>query len=169
MLICICKFHESASFWSFVVHCCPEYTFVSLHKKTPCTRLCGLVVRVPGYRSEVRFWFPALPDFLRSCGLEWGPFILVSTNEELFERNSCGSGPESRECGRKDPSRCPRGTLYLQKLALSSLTSSGRSVGIVRSRTQATEYIFVFGRCSQTRRTLSSIGDCRYVLSFFFV
>jgi hypothetical protein len=27
-------------------------------------RLCGLVVRVPGYRSR----FPALPDFLRSNG-----------------------------------------------------------------------------------------------------
>jgi hypothetical protein len=27
-------------------------------------RLCGLMVRVPGYRSRVRF--PALPDFLSS-------------------------------------------------------------------------------------------------------
>jgi hypothetical protein len=31
-------------------------------------RLCGLVVRVPGYRSEVRVRFPALPDFLKSSG-----------------------------------------------------------------------------------------------------
>jgi hypothetical protein len=30
--------------------------------------------------------------------------------------------------------------LYPQKLALTSPTSGGRSVGIVRSRTQATEY-----------------------------
>jgi hypothetical protein len=49
----------------------------------------------------------------------------------------CGLG--NREYGRKDPSRWPRGTLYPQKLALPSLTSSGRSVGIVRSLTQATE------------------------------
>ena len=32
--------------------------------------------------------------------------------------------------------------LYLQKLALTSPTGSGRSVGIVRSRTKATEFFF---------------------------
>jgi hypothetical protein len=52
------------------------------------------------------------------------------------------SGLESREYGRKDPASWPRGTLYPQKLALTSLTSGGRSVGIVRSRTQATEFSF---------------------------
>jgi hypothetical protein len=35
-------------------------------------------------------------------------------------------------------------TLYPQKLALTSLTSGGRSVGIVRSRTQATEFSFFY-------------------------
>jgi hypothetical protein len=35
--------------------------------------------------------------------------------------------------------------LYPQKLALISPTSGGRSVGIVRSRTQATEFFFFFG------------------------
>jgi hypothetical protein len=34
--------------------------------------------------------------------------------------------------------------LYPQKLALTSPTSGGRSVGIVRSRTQATEFFSVF-------------------------
>jgi hypothetical protein len=37
--------------------------------------------------------------------------------------------------GRGDPLRWPRNTLYLQKLALASLTSGGRSVGIVHLRT----------------------------------
>jgi hypothetical protein len=37
--------------------------------------------------------------------------------------------------GRGDPLRWPRDTLYPQKLALTSLTSGGRSVGIVRLRT----------------------------------
>jgi hypothetical protein len=36
----------------------------------------------------------------------------------------------------------PRGTLYQQKLALTSPTSGGRSVGIVRSRTQAMEFFY---------------------------
>jgi hypothetical protein len=37
--------------------------------------------------------------------LERGPLSLVSTTEELLERNSSGSGPEIREYGRRDPSR----------------------------------------------------------------
>jgi hypothetical protein len=50
------------------------------------------------------------------------------------------SGLENREYGCRDPSFWPRDTtLYPQKLALTSPTSGGRSVGIVRSRTKATE------------------------------
>jgi hypothetical protein len=36
--------------------------------------------------------------------------------------------------------RADSGTLNLQKLALTSLTSGGRSVGIVHERTRATEF-----------------------------
>jgi hypothetical protein len=43
-----------------------------------------------------------------------------------------------------DPSRWPRGTLYPQKSTLTSPKSGGRSVGRVRSRTQATEFSFFF-------------------------
>jgi hypothetical protein len=50
-------------------------------------------------------------------------------------------GLEIREYGRRDPSRWKCDTLYPQKLALTSSTSGGRSVGIVRSRTQATELV----------------------------
>jgi hypothetical protein len=51
-------------------------------------------------------------------------------------------GLESREYGHRDPSRWSRGTLYPQKLALTSLASGDRSVGIVRLRTQAMEFSF---------------------------
>jgi hypothetical protein len=68
---------------------------------------------------------------------------LVSTIEELFGRKSSGSCLESLEYGRKDPSRWPHGTLYPQKLALASPTSGRRSVGIVRSRTQAKDFSLV--------------------------
>jgi hypothetical protein len=44
-----------------------------------------------------------------------------------------------REYGRGDPLCWPSNTLYPQKLALTLLTNGGRSVGIVRSRTKATE------------------------------
>jgi hypothetical protein len=79
--------------------------------------------------------------FWEAVGLERGPLNLVSTIEELLERKSSRSGLENREYGRRDPSRWPRGTLYPQKLTLTSLTSAGRSVGIVPSRTQATEFV----------------------------
>jgi hypothetical protein len=43
---------------------------------------------------------------------EQGPLSLLSTTEELLERKISGSGLESREYGRRDPPRWPRGTLY---------------------------------------------------------
>jgi hypothetical protein len=66
----------------------------------------------------------------------------LSTTEELLERISNGSGLENREHGRRDLLRWPRGALYPKKLALTSLTSSGHSVDIVRWRPQATEFSF---------------------------
>jgi hypothetical protein len=76
--------------------------------------------------------------------LERGPLSLVSTIEELLGRNSSGFGLENREYGRGDPLRWPRNTLYPQKLALTSPTRGGRSVGIVRLRINATEFFFLF-------------------------
>jgi hypothetical protein len=72
-------------------------------------------------------------------GLERGPLSFMSTTEEPLGRNSSGSGLENLEYGRGDPLRWPRNTLYPQKLALTSPKSGGRSVGIVLSRTKATE------------------------------
>jgi hypothetical protein len=91
---------------------------------------------------EVRVRLPALPDFLTSSGSGRGPLSLMSTIEELLGRKSSGFGLQSREYGRRDPSPWLRGTLYPQKLALTWPTSGGRSVGIVRSRTQAMELFF---------------------------
>jgi hypothetical protein len=73
-------------------------------------------------------------------GLEQGPLSQASTNEELLGRNISGSGLESREYSHRDPPSSPRGTFYPQKLAVTSPTSGGHSVGIVRSRNQATEF-----------------------------
>jgi hypothetical protein len=57
----------------------------------------------------------------------------VSTTEELHERKSSGTGLESLEYDRRDQ----------RKLALTLPTSGGRSVGIVRRRSQATEFRFL--------------------------
>jgi hypothetical protein len=49
-------------------------------------------------------------------------------------------GLENRDYDRGDPLRWPRDTLYQLKLALTSPTGCGRSVGIVRLRTKTTEF-----------------------------
>jgi hypothetical protein len=76
-------------------------------------------------------------------GLERGPLSLVSSNEKLLGTKSSGSCLESREYSSRDPSRWPCFTLFPQKLALTSPTNGGRSVGIVRSRTKATELLLL--------------------------
>jgi hypothetical protein len=81
--------------------------------------------------------------FWEAVGLERGPPSLVSTTEELLGRKSSGSCLESRDYCPRGPSRWPRCTLYPQKLALTSPTSGGRSAGIVRSLTQATDFSLV--------------------------
>jgi hypothetical protein len=121
---------------------CFKRTQVFLQYMNICDCLCGLVVRIPGYRSR---W----PGFDSQCyqifweivGLERGPLSLVSTIEELLGRNSSGSGLENREYGHWDPLRLPRDILYLQKLAPTSLTCGGHSVGIVRFRAKTTELV----------------------------
>jgi hypothetical protein len=51
------------------------------------------------------------------------------------------SGLGNREHVLRDPLCWPRNALYPERLALTSPTSSGRSVGIVRSRTKATKFV----------------------------
>jgi hypothetical protein len=93
------------------------------------------------------------------CGLYRGPLSLVSTIEDLLGRKSSDAGLEYREYSLRDPSRWPRCTLYPLKLALTSPISCGRSVGIVRSRTQATEFNFyLFKECRLYRLTNFFLG-----------
>jgi hypothetical protein len=66
----------------------------------------------------------------------------VTTIEELLEWKCSGSGLENRDYRRGNSLRWPRNTL--QRLALTSPTSGGRSVGIVRLQTKATEFSFFF-------------------------
>jgi hypothetical protein len=88
-----------------------------------------------GTDPEVLVRFPTLPERV--------PLSLVRAIEELLERKSSGSGLENRDYGHRNPSRWTRGTLYPQTLALTSSSSRFRSAGMVRSRTQATEFSFL--------------------------
>jgi hypothetical protein len=76
-------------------------------------------------------------------GLERGPLSLVSTSEELLDRKvvapvykTDNTAVEIRHADHVAPS-------IRKKLAITSPTSGGRSAGIVRSRTQATEFSLV--------------------------
>jgi hypothetical protein len=73
--------------------------------------------------QRFRIRFLALRYFLRSSGSGTGTTQPLSTIEELFGRKSSGFGLENREYGFRDPSRWPRGTLYTQKLTVTSPTS----------------------------------------------
>jgi hypothetical protein len=98
-------------------------------------------------------------SFLRDSW--WGPLSLVSTNEELLGRESSVFGLENRDYGRRDASRWPRDTLYLPKLALTSPTSGGRSVGIVRSQTQATEIDWLHDTWARSEPCPLTRANCR--------
>jgi hypothetical protein len=104
-------------------------------------RLCGLVVGVLGYRS----WGPgSIPGTTRKKRKKYWVWNGVHSASRVQLRSylieSSGSCLENREYDGRNPSRWPRGTLYPQKLAITSPTSGGRSVGIVRSRAQAMEF-----------------------------
>jgi hypothetical protein len=79
--------------------------------------------------------------FWEVLSLERGPLSLVSTIEELLGRKNSDSGLEDRDYGPRDSPRWAGDTLHTQQFLLSSPTSGGRSVGIVRSRTKATELL----------------------------
>jgi hypothetical protein len=74
--------------------------------------------------------------------MERGPLSLVSTTEELLGSNSSGSGLESREYGRRICHVDHVAPSIRKKLALTSLTSGGRSVGIVHLRTEAMDFFY---------------------------
>jgi hypothetical protein len=77
-------------------------------------------------------------------GLEWGPPSLVGTIEELPERKSSGSGLENRDYGRRRyAALTTRHPSICKTLVLTLPTRGGRSIGIVRSQTQATEFIYI--------------------------
>jgi hypothetical protein len=72
------------------------------------TPFCGLVVKSSWLQIQrPEFGSRHYQIFWEVVSLERGPLSLVSTIEEQLERKSKGSCLESREYGRRDPSRWP--------------------------------------------------------------
>ena len=110
-------------------------------------RLCGLVVRVSGYRYRGPGFDPRRYHiFWVVVGLERGPLSLVRSIEELLEWKKSSGSRSRKQRLMAVGTRCADhvSPLYPQKLALTSPTGGGRSVGIVRVRTKVTEFSFVY-------------------------
>jgi hypothetical protein len=124
--------------------------------------LCGLVVRVTGYRSR-----GTVPGTTRFPEKQWvwsgiHSASWVQLRSYLKKKKKSCSGPENRDYGRMDPSCWPRGTFYQQKLSLTSPTRGGRSVGIVRWL-EPRSSVFSF---SHTRNRLCfKTTDCKFAIS----
>jgi hypothetical protein len=72
----------------------------------------------------------------------------------LEEENS-GSGLENQDYGHQIRSADYMTSLYPQRLALSVPTNSSHSVGIVRTQTQAMEFVFVL--------FVTTVSSCLFV------
>jgi hypothetical protein len=100
------------------------------------------VVRVLGYRSGGPGSIPGTTRKKKVVGLERGPLSLVSTTEELLDRKVAAPDykTENTAVGIRHADHV---TSYIRKkLAITSPTSGGRSVGIVLSQTQTMEFSF---------------------------
>jgi hypothetical protein len=75
-------------------------------------------------------------------GLERGPLSLVSTTEELLDRKVAAPVQKTENTAVGIHHADHVAPSLRKKLAITSPTSGGCSVGIVRLRTQATEFSF---------------------------
>jgi hypothetical protein len=110
-----------------------EFLYVMLKK---VDRLCVLVVRVPGYRSRGPGSIPCATRFSEKLWVWNG----VHSASWVQLRRYLGAAVWKAEITAVGIRHADHATpIYPQKLTLISSTSCGRSVGIIRSRTKATE------------------------------
>jgi hypothetical protein len=102
------------------------------------------VVRVLGYRSGGPGSIPGTTRIKKVVGLERGPLSLVSTTEELLDRKVAAPvyKTENTAVGIRHADHVTPS--IRKKLAITLPTSGGRSVGIVRSRSQIMEFNFLY-------------------------
>jgi hypothetical protein len=114
----------------FHVYCTTYFllSFISCAHLVDC--ICGLVVRVPGYRSR-RTGF----DSWEALDLEKDPLSDVRITDVLFERKVAAPVYKTEINGRRVPLYWPSEAHLPQQFSLPSPTSVGHSVSIVCLRT----------------------------------
>jgi hypothetical protein len=126
-------------------------------------RLYGLVIRVLGYRSGGPGSIPG--STRKKVGLERGPLSLVSKTEELLDGKVAApvSKTENTAVGIRHTDHVAPS--IRNKLAITSPTSGGRSVGIVRSQTQTMEFSLVYIQitCVTHRSTTNQACNESYI------
>jgi hypothetical protein len=132
-------------------------------------RLCGLVVRVPGYRYSGPGSIPGATRYSEKQwvwnGIHSASWVqLKSCFEEII-----AALVQKTEIAAVGIHSADHGTLlYPQKLALTSPTSGDRSVGIVRSRTKATELLLLYHRHNPidliSSWNIQRVGRYKYIL-----
>jgi hypothetical protein len=88
---------------------------------------------------EARVRFPVLPE-KKVVGLERGPLGPVSTTVELLDGKVAAPVLKTENTAVRIHHADHVALSIRKKLAITSLTSGGHSVGIVRSRTQTMEF-----------------------------
>jgi hypothetical protein len=110
---------------------------------------CWMAVVIIGYRYNIgrpllEYTSISAAQPVARCYTEWAVPALYSysirLNVSLYTGLCIVWFNKTETNDRGNPLRWPCNTLYPQKLALTSPKSGGRSVGIVRSRTKATEF-----------------------------
>jgi hypothetical protein len=116
-----------------------EFMYV-VQKKVDC--LCGLVVSVPGCRSRGPGSIPGATRFSEKSWVWNGVHSASWLQLRSYLKEKVAARVWKTEITAVgDPLHWPHGSLYIQKLALTSPTSGCRSVDTVRSRTKATGFV----------------------------
>jgi hypothetical protein len=106
---------------------------------------------------EARVRFPAIIEKKVVC-LERGPLSLVNTTEQLLDRIVAAPVEKTENTAVGIRFADHVAPSIRKKLAITSPTSGGRSVGIVRSRTQTMEFFVFFCFCSLCCFVAAGVG-----------